>query len=100
VTETEGRRIIIGEDGLQVGTPSVVGSRIAPDRRVGRSGLSVPTRLKVKSADMAQSERQMRGKPAEWLDPVHGLYSECDDLATNATIAGQNKAAMGQRRVF
>ena len=39
---------------------------------------------------------QMCGKPADWLDPIHGLCNECDDLATNATIAGQNgRAGLG-----
>jgi hypothetical protein len=43
---------------------------------------------------------QMCGKPADWLDPIHGLCSECDDLATNATIAGQNGRAGLGHRVF
>jgi hypothetical protein len=41
---------------------------------------------------------QMCGKPADWLDPIHGLCNECDDAATNATIAGQNgRAGLGYR---
>jgi hypothetical protein len=40
------------------------------------------------------------GEPSDWLDPVHKLCGECLDAAENATIACQNRNAMGQYRVF
>jgi hypothetical protein len=43
---------------------------------------------------------QMCGEPADWLDPIHGLCAECDDRATNATMAGQNHRAGLGYRVF
>jgi hypothetical protein len=36
---------------------------------------------------------RMCGKPAEWLDPIHGLCNECDAISTDATLAGQNHRA-------
>jgi hypothetical protein len=43
---------------------------------------------------------QLCGEPSDWLDPVHELCGECLTAAENATIACQNKSAMGQYRVF
>jgi hypothetical protein len=43
---------------------------------------------------------QMCGEPSDWLDPVHKLCDECLTAAENATIACQNRNAMGQYRVF
>ena len=40
------------------------------------------------------------GQPSDWLDPVHKLCDECLTAAENATIACQNRNAMGQYRVF
>jgi hypothetical protein len=41
----------------------------------------------------------MCGEPSDDLDR-HALCDSCSDRATNATIACQNKSAMGQSRVF
>jgi hypothetical protein len=43
---------------------------------------------------------QMCGRSDADLDPVHGLCDACLDAATDATIACQNRNAMGQYRVF
>lgn len=43
---------------------------------------------------------EMCGEPSDWLDPVHKLCGECLTAAENATIACQNRNAMGQYRVF
>jgi hypothetical protein len=43
---------------------------------------------------------ELCGEPSDWLDPVHKLCGECLTAAENATIAGQNRSAMGQYRVF
>ena len=43
---------------------------------------------------------QLCGEPSDQLDPVHELCPECLTAAENATIAGQNRNAMGQYRVF
>jgi hypothetical protein len=40
------------------------------------------------------------GKPSDWFDPTHKLCGECLTAAENATIACQNRNAMGQYRVF
>jgi hypothetical protein len=40
------------------------------------------------------------GEPADWLDLVHKLCGECLTAAENASIACQNRNAMGQYRVF
>jgi hypothetical protein len=40
------------------------------------------------------------GEPSDWLDPTHKLCGECLTAAENATIACQNRNAMGQYRVF
>jgi hypothetical protein len=40
------------------------------------------------------------GKPSDWLDPTHKLCGECLTAAENATIACQNRNAMGQYRTF
>jgi hypothetical protein len=42
----------------------------------------------------------MCGDPSDQLDPVHGLCDACLDAAEDATIACQNRPAMGQYRVF
>ena len=42
----------------------------------------------------------MCGQPSDWLDPTHKLCGECLTAAENATIACQNRTAMGQYRVF
>jgi hypothetical protein len=39
-------------------------------------------------------------QPSDWLDPTHKLCSECLTAAETATIACQNRNAMGQYRVF
>ena len=43
---------------------------------------------------------QLCGEPSEWLDPTHQICGECLTAAENATIACQNRNAMGQYRVF
>ena len=43
---------------------------------------------------------QMCGEPSDQLDPIHELCPECLTAAENATIACQNRNAMGQYRVF
>src|SRR5262249_15855309 len=43
---------------------------------------------------------QLCGEPSDQLDPVHELCPECLTAAENATIACQNRNAMGQYRVF
>ena len=43
---------------------------------------------------------QLCGEPSDQLDPVHELCPECLTAAEDATIACQNKSAMGQYRVF
>ena len=43
---------------------------------------------------------QLCGEPSDWLDPTHKLCGECLTAAENATIACQNRNAMGQYRVF
>ena len=43
---------------------------------------------------------QLCGEPSNQLDPVHELCPECLTAAENATIACQNRNAMGQYRVF
>ena len=43
---------------------------------------------------------ELCGEPSDWLDPIYKLCGDCLTAAENATIAGQNKAAMGQYRVF
>jgi hypothetical protein len=43
---------------------------------------------------------EMCGAPSDWLDPTHKLCGECLTAAENATIACQNRNAMGQYRVF
>ena len=43
---------------------------------------------------------QLCGEPSDQLDPVHELCPECLTAAENATIACQNRTAMGQYRVF
>jgi hypothetical protein len=43
---------------------------------------------------------ELCGKPSDWLDPTHKLCDECLTAAENATIACQNRNAMGQYRVF
>jgi hypothetical protein len=43
---------------------------------------------------------EMCGEPSDWLDPTHKLCGECLTAAENATIACQNRNAMGQYRVF
>jgi hypothetical protein len=42
---------------------------------------------------------ELCGEPADWLDPVHKLCGECLTAAEIATIACQNKTAMGQFRM-
>ena len=39
---------------------------------------------------------QLCGEPSDQLDPVHELCPECLTAAENATIACQNRNAMGQ----
>jgi hypothetical protein len=43
---------------------------------------------------------QLCGEPSDQLDPVHELCPECLTAAADATIACQNRNAMGQFRVF
>jgi hypothetical protein len=43
---------------------------------------------------------QLCGEPSDWLDPTHQLCGECLTAAENATVACQNRNAMGQYRVF
>jgi hypothetical protein len=43
---------------------------------------------------------EMCGQPSDWLDPTHKLCGDCLTAAENATIACQNRTAMGQYRVF
>ena len=43
---------------------------------------------------------QLCGEPSDQLDPVHELCPECLTAAEDATIACQNRNAMGQYRVF
>ena len=43
---------------------------------------------------------QLCGEPSDQLDRVHQLCPECLTAAENATIACQNRNAMGQYRVF
>jgi hypothetical protein len=43
---------------------------------------------------------ELCGQPADWLDPIHKLCDPCLTAAENATIACQNRNAMGQYRVF
>ena len=43
---------------------------------------------------------QMCGESSDQLDPIHELCPECLTAAENATIACQNRNAMGQYRVF
>jgi hypothetical protein len=43
---------------------------------------------------------QLCGEPSHRLDPIHELCPECMTAAENATIACQNRNAMGQYRVF
>ena len=43
---------------------------------------------------------EMCGQPSDWLDPTHKLCGECLTAAEDATIACQNRNAMGQYRVF
>ena len=43
---------------------------------------------------------QLCGEPSDQLDPIHELCPECLTAAEDATIACQNRNAMGQYRVF
>jgi hypothetical protein len=43
---------------------------------------------------------ELCGEPSDWLDRVHKLCGECLTAAEKATIACQNKTAMGQYCVF
>jgi hypothetical protein len=43
---------------------------------------------------------ELCGEPADWLDSVHKLCGDCLTAAEKATLAGQNRSAMGQYRVF